>query len=224
MRFLDMIKKIPTKRIRNPEKTRAKLLDATIDLISEKGPHSLSVIEAARVAKVSRGIAYHHFKDRNHLLREAMNVVAHRLEGRAKRRKGASLHDRVLYSTLFVFENPDICRLMITEAIAGKNLDRQHPMVKFDIKLLQDLISSGQGRTDLDPEIVAYISIGTIGAVLMLREQYKGEDMDALAERFTNEWISILTNGIFARGVNAQSLKYSTAPPPPARSKTTRRR
>jgi AcrR family transcriptional regulator len=39
------------KRTRNPIETRAKLLQATIDLVTEKGPEALSLKEAARRAK-----------------------------------------------------------------------------------------------------------------------------------------------------------------------------
>jgi len=213
-------KRRTTKRPNNPEETRAMLLNATIELVAAKGLYAVSVLDVARRAKVSRGIAYHHYKDRDHLLREAMNLVAHRLEVGVKRLDGASLHDRVLYSTKFVFENPEICKLMMADALVGKTLDRGHPMVQLDIKMLRDLISRGQARAGLDAEIVTYIALGSIGAALMLREQHKDGDMDALAERFTNEWISILGSGIFADGVNIEALKRLSAPPPAARLKT----
>src|SRR3546814_19457829 len=65
-------KSTPSKtRTRKPEQTRAKLLQATIDLLADKGADALSLKEAARIAKVSRGVAYQHFQDRDHLLREA---------------------------------------------------------------------------------------------------------------------------------------------------------
>src|SRR3546814_6819334 len=63
---LPMKKSAPSKtRTRNPEQTRAKLLQATIDLLADKGADALSLKEAARIAKVSRGVAYQHFQDRS---------------------------------------------------------------------------------------------------------------------------------------------------------------
>src|ERR1700743_3524324 len=61
----------PKKRVRDPVLTRAKLLQATIELVTEKGAAALSLKEAARRAKVSRGVAYLHFDDREQLLHEA---------------------------------------------------------------------------------------------------------------------------------------------------------
>ncbi|HEY9546386.1 MAG TPA: TetR/AcrR family transcriptional regulator, partial [Solimonas sp.] len=75
-----MKKSAPSKtRTRNPEQTRAKLLQATIDLLADKGADALSLKEAARIAKVSRGVAYQHFQDRDHLLREAKAWLSDRL-------------------------------------------------------------------------------------------------------------------------------------------------
>src|SRR3546814_8466211 len=49
---LPMKKSAPSKtRTRNPEQTRAKLLQATIDLLADKGADALSLKEAARIAK-----------------------------------------------------------------------------------------------------------------------------------------------------------------------------
>src|SRR3546814_21175007 len=77
---LPMKKSAPSKtRTRNPEQTRAKLLQATIDLLADKGADALSLKEAARIAKVSRGVAYQHFQDRDHLLREAKAWLSDRL-------------------------------------------------------------------------------------------------------------------------------------------------
>ena len=66
-------------RIRNPQQTRAKLLKATADLVAAKGSDALSLKEAARVAKVSRGVVYQHFDDREHLLREAQSWLLKQL-------------------------------------------------------------------------------------------------------------------------------------------------
>ena len=189
-----------TKRVRDPEATRTKLLQATIDLVSEKGSDALSLKEAALRAKVSRGVAYLHFDDRDQLLNEAKAWIAGRLKDGVERfEPDASLHDRTLHNTKLILSHPEASKLIITAAMAGTDLDRQHPLYKIVLKMLQELKASGKARADLDLEILTYIFFGSIASTIMLGQQRKGDDLDELAERFTNEWNRILQEGIFTK-------------------------
>lgn len=49
---------------------RAKLIEATRQLVEEKGPDHFSVSEACRLAGVSTAAPYKHFKDRSEMLRD----------------------------------------------------------------------------------------------------------------------------------------------------------
>jgi AcrR family transcriptional regulator len=188
------------KRTRNPLKTRAKLLQATIDLVGEKGAEALSLKEAALRANVSRGAAYMHFDDRDQLLSEAQTWISERLQEGVKRfDRSASMHDRILYTTKLVLEHPEASKLMITAALAGKDLDPQHPLYKLVSKMLKQHTASGIARAGIDLEIMTYIQLGSIATTIMLGEQHRGGDLNELAERFTNEWIRILRGGIFAQ-------------------------
>ncbi|HTV96169.1 MAG TPA: TetR/AcrR family transcriptional regulator [Steroidobacteraceae bacterium] len=188
------------RRVRNPTQTRAKLLQATVDLVSDKGLEALSLKEAAQKANLSRGVAYQHFRDRDHLLSEAKAWISGRLQDGVTRFVDAPMHDRVLYTTKLVLENPVASKLMIADALAGRDLDPHHPLYKLVMKMLRQLIASGSARADIDLEIMTYIMLGTIATTIMLGEQHKGGDLDALAERFTKEWRHILRDGIFAKG------------------------
>ena len=50
---------------------RQALVDATLDLVIEKGPQGFTIAEAARKAGVSPGAPYRHFKGRDEILEEA---------------------------------------------------------------------------------------------------------------------------------------------------------
>jgi AcrR family transcriptional regulator len=194
------------KRIRNPVVTRAKLLQATIELVSEKGAAALSLKEAARRANVSRGVAYMHFEDRNQLLNEAQTWISEGLQDGVKRfDKTASLHDRTFYTTKLVLSHPEASKLMITAALGGTTLNREHPLYKLVLNMLKELRESGKTRADFDLEIMAYIMFGSIASTIMLGEQRKGDDLDDLAERFTKEWVAVMRKGIFARGAGGKS-------------------
>ena len=187
-------------RIRNPAKTRAKLLQATIDLVGEKGAESLSLREAARRANVSRGIAYWHFDDRDQLLNEAKAWISEQLQQGVKRfDRSASLHDRTLYTTKLVLEHPQASKLLIMAALAGRDLDPHHQLYKLVSQMLRELKTRGGARPDVDLEIMTYIMLGSLATTIMLGAQHKGGDMNKLAERFTNEWNRILNEGILVQ-------------------------
>jgi AcrR family transcriptional regulator len=209
----------PKKRVRNPVQTRSKLLQATIDLVTEKGADALSLKEAAIRANVSRGVAYLHFHDRDHLLDEAQHWIANRLRDGMKRLDGESMHDRTLYTTKVVLENPAASKLMITSALAGKELDRNGGLYKLVTKMLAELKDRGKVRRDFDSEVLTYIMFGSIAATLMLAEQNKGGDMDELAERFTKEWNRVLNDGIFVKRNPAKARPPSA----PAKRRATRK-
>ena len=188
-------------RIRNPVQTRAKLMRATMELVTEKGAAALSLKEAARRAKVSRGVAYLHFEDREQLLNEARRWISEGLQDGVKRfESDASLHDRTFYTTKLVLDHPEAAQLMITGAMAGADLDRQHPLHKLVLGMLREFKGSGKAPADLDVEVLTYIMFGSIASTLIFGAQHKGEAVDSLAERFANEWNRILQEGIFVQG------------------------
>ena len=188
-------------RMRNPVETRAKILRATMELVSEKGADALSLKEAARRAKVSRGVAYLHFEDREQLLSEAKRWISEGLQDGVKRfENDASLQDRTFYTTKLVLDHPEASKLMITGAMGGADLDRHHPLYKLVLDMLRGFKKSGKSRADLDVEVLTYIMFGSIAATIMFGAQRKGDEVNRLAERFANEWSRILQEGIFARG------------------------
>ena len=50
---------------------RQALVDATLDLIVEKGPQGFTIAEAARRAEVSPAAPYRHFKSKEEIIAEA---------------------------------------------------------------------------------------------------------------------------------------------------------
>lgn len=193
------------KRVRNPVATRTKLLQATIELVTEKGAAALSLKEAARRAQVSRGVAYLHFDDRKQLLNEAKTWISEGLLNGVKRlRDNPSLHDRTFNTTKLILTHPQASNLMITGAMGGADLDRQHPLYRLLLSMLKELKETGQARADMDLEILTCILFGSIAATIMFSAQRKGDDLDWLAERFTNEWNRILQEGIFTVSANGR--------------------
>ena len=189
-------------RTRNPEQTRAKLLQATIDLLADKGADALSMKEVARVAKVSRGVAYQHFEHRDHLLSEAKTWLSERLlESLAGERTPESTEDRVFLAARLVLNNREASRVMLADAMAGKELRTDQPVYRLLIVALQQFTASGRARPGTDLEMLSFILLGSIASIIMLSYHHDG-DIDSLARRFTDEYTRILREGIFGKNLD----------------------
>ena len=187
------------KRIRNPRLTREKLLQATLDLVAEKGVEALSMKEAALRAEVSRSVAYLHFEDREHLLKEAKAWISEGLQQHVKRSgKDETLYERVLYTTKLIMKNPVASKVMMLDALAGGEFDLCDPLYSAVSERLNKIKAAGGLEHDVDVEIMSYIHLGgSIASALLLRDQHKGDDPDDLAERFAREWTRVLESGMF---------------------------
>lgn len=56
---------------RDPDATRQRVLDVTIDLLEEAGEGQVRIADVSARADVSVGAIYHHFRDREHLVASA---------------------------------------------------------------------------------------------------------------------------------------------------------
>jgi AcrR family transcriptional regulator len=210
-------------RVRNPGKTREKLLQATVDLLAEKGPDALSLKEAARNANVSRGVAYQHFEDKDHLLAEAKAWISDRLFDSAKdiqpalKKKNVQsvMEERVSASAKIVLNNRDAARLLIVDALAGKALDTGHPLYKMVVADLEALKASGGVRKDADIEMLTYILLGAVSTTIMLSHIPNAGTPDQLAERFSAEWTRLLRDGMIDK-----AAPQKTAAKPKTRGRT----
>jgi AcrR family transcriptional regulator len=184
-------------RIRNPKETRAKLLKATVDLVAAKGSEALSLKEAARVAKVSRGVVYQHFDDREHLLREAKTWLLKQLTESVKAMDSRTMEEHVRQVAELVLSNPDASMLLVTDAMAGRARN-DHPLFKLAVRTLGEFKDSRAAPKGIDVDILSYIMLGSLASMIMLSRSSKG-DTQALIQRYTDEWTRILRGGLFAK-------------------------
>lgn len=198
------VKKSPTRkpRIRNPALTRARLLQATVEILGQKGADGLSIKEAARLAKVSRGVAYQHFEHREHLLTEAKGWMTARLLESMQAGDPNTADEVLLHTTRLILQNRDAAALLITDAIAGRDLSLDHPINRWMQQALQQMKSSGEARADIDIEILSYIFLGMVSTLIML-SRLPGSDAEELAQRFAKEFSSFMRQGIYAQAGRA---------------------
>jgi len=184
-------------RIRNPVQTRARLLRATVELLARKGPDGLSIKEAAELAEVSRGVAYQHFEDREHLLREAKGWITERLLESMQEGSVAKADDMMLHVARLVMQNRDAVTLLVSDAIAGRELSPNHPITRIVRQSLERLKGTGEARADIDIDILAYIFLGMTSTLVML-SRIPDADQEALAQRFARELSGFMRHGILS--------------------------
>lgn len=186
--------------IRDPARTRAKLLQATIDLLAKKGADALSLKEAAQLANVSRAVAYKHFADRDHLLREARGWISSQLLEAARDIQpmpGTEAVEKHVHRVAsLVLNNREAARLLIGDALVGKALEVGHPLYQMVVKDLEVFKASGLARRDFDVKILSYIMLGTIATLIMLSHLPHAGGPERLAKRFSVEWSNMLVKGL----------------------------
>jgi AcrR family transcriptional regulator len=199
-------------RIKNPENTRIKLLQATVDLVAKKGADALEMKEVASTANVSRAVAYRHFADRDHLLREAKQWLSDRLLESVTEPQSNSLEDQIYEAAKLVLGNREASRLWVADALDGKAHDPDHPLYKTLIQSLEHLKVSNKARSDIDVEVLTSIMLGVVATLIIHgQQQKKNADIDDVARRFSAEWTRILSRGLFIDGEQPAAKKSSAA-------------
>lgn len=183
----------PQKRIRNPQLTRVKILNATLELVAEKGVEALSMKEAAKRAGVSRSVAYMHFDDRDHLLKVANSTVSERLMSEMTSFDAKdTLYERVFNLAKIILENPEAAKILMVDSLNGSRLNRNDPLFTTIYDILKELQTLGVFSSEADLEVSAYLHLSSIMTVLLLREQYREASVNEIAERYTKEWSRML--------------------------------
>lgn len=182
--------------IRNPELTRARLLQATVEILARKGPDGVSLKDAATLANVSRGVAYQHFEHREHLLREAKEWITVRLLESIQKEAVSDPDEVLLNATRLILQNRDAATLLIADAMAGRDLSPKHPINRLIRMSIERMQAAGEARADLDIDIVSYIFLGMTSTLVML-SRLPDSDPEDLAQRFAREFSAFMNQGVF---------------------------
>jgi AcrR family transcriptional regulator len=186
---------------------RRALLDATLLLVQERGPHGFTLRAAARAAGVTPAAAYHHFEDKDALLaavaEEGFELFAKALEAAAQA-PASSASERsgnvaVAY-VVFAVENPTLFRVMVGLGVGARS--QKGPLrvlaistYKFMRATLIDGLQEGGRQNISNAEVLGWWSVvhglaflaidGNLGAVRSPKgvEVVVRRVIDALAQR-----------------------------------------
>jgi len=161
------------RRKRDPETTRAAILEAAKTVLARDGAEGLSVSTVAKVAGVNRGTAYQHFQLKEDLVRATLDSVSHQLldavfegggpdgevpEGQLKpdRDHMDEVIERMAAFNMrlaeYAIENSDLCRVWLFDVLSREN-PRQDVFYKRFEQAVQTLAESDAGIEDVDVEV-----------------------------------------------------------------------
>lgn len=137
---------------------RTAILDAAVELISERGAAKLSLRECARRAGVSHAAPYRHFPSKDHLLLAIAEDGFAKLyaAGRAAMADLTDPRDRLdaygIAYVRFALEHPVHLRVMFTAELDPTLADSDDPQLAFE--LIRDTAAAVAGP-DVDPDAAA---------------------------------------------------------------------
>lgn len=201
-----------TPRRRDPEGTRAAILDAAEQLLLQRGVAETSMTEVARKARVTKSLIHHYFGSKDALWTEVKRrrfkgYVDDQLEELTPAVEGAPASaEAVLQASIerffrFLSRNPDTVRLFARMWLEGDatldDLDRQVTMAGVDaIRCAQQ---AGQVRADVDPlhviGVFACASLGWFGFRHVSSEATADRD-----EAFLRDLVRIFFRGALPSG------------------------
>ena len=116
------------RRPRDPEATRAAILEAACALLAKDGSEGVSLSAVAHLANVNRGTAYQHFETREKLLEATADWVSDKMfravygdpetigERRIELVDIADVNERL---ASFAMENPELCRIWFLQTLSS---------------------------------------------------------------------------------------------------------
>lgn len=148
---------------RNPELTRAKLLEVAISEFARKGYHGVAVDDIVDKAGYNKRMVYHYFGSKQKIYQEAILHVYSRLEtletAIAAEHKDPRIRLTNLFASYFDFlqQNPEFFRILLWEnlnkgmGISGnERILRKDPVLVQFRKIINEGVEAGIFRSGLD--------------------------------------------------------------------------
>jgi AcrR family transcriptional regulator len=165
---------------RDPERTRAAILEAATAEFTSKGLGGARVDEIARRARANKRMIYHYFRDKEGLY---LAVLEAAYTGIRTAERGLRLADKdpvegmrelVLFTWHYFIDHPEFLSLLGTENLhraaylkrSKKIRDLHSPLVGMIADLLERGAKQGVFRREVDP-VDLYISIAALGFFYM---------------------------------------------------------
>lgn len=132
---------------RNREATQNAILEATSQLIAEKGVDGFAMSEVAERGKINRALIYHYYQNRDNLVFETIRYIVQRYEAL----HGSSGADALERSVRMHIEHPEISRFFFHLLLNGRPIPRLSSRMLQRIDELEKLKEQSGGAVKVDP-------------------------------------------------------------------------
>jgi len=198
---------------RDPEATRAALVEAAEEIFLKKGFGNTSLSEIAKRAGITKSLIHHYFGSKEGLWREVktrrfMHYAQRQMEMLQQAQPSAELlKASVAFYFDFLRRNPQIVRVlawMFLEQDQKECMDIDRELIAQGVENIRATQALGQLRKDIDPRFIVFVFIGLCQHWFQDKGHFMesfgtqglGEDLD---EAYLGTIIKIFFEGILPR-------------------------
>jgi TetR/AcrR family transcriptional regulator len=198
---------------RDPEATRAALVEAAEDIFLQKGFGNTSLSQIAKRAGITKSLIHHYFGSKEGLWREVktqrfIQYAQRQMEMLEQAQPSAELlKASVAFYFDFLRRNPQIVRVlawMFLEQDQKECMDIDRELIAQGVEKIRAAQELGQLRKDIDPRFIVFVFIGLCQHWFQDKGHFKesfgtqglGEDLD---EAYLGTIIKIFFEGILPR-------------------------
>ena len=191
------------RRRRDPDGTRAAILEAAGALLAKDGPEGLSVSQVAQLAKVNRGTAYQHFQTREQLLEATTGWVSEQLVeavfGNAAIGTTVEHIDPqgvIDHMVDFAMRNPELGRAWLFQLLSSPH-PANDPFWKHYRLRFQKFAKSDSAQAGIDVDVhTVLMLVGTFLWPVWARAHTRtAKDRELMAKRYSQEVLRLSLYG-----------------------------
>jgi AcrR family transcriptional regulator len=203
-----MTKQQRIRRPRDPQATRAVILEAACTLLAKDGPEGISLSQVALLAGVNRGTAYQHFADREQLIAETLAYVSDKLyravlgEPEAERDvERVSVVDVGERLASFAMDNPELCRVWLLQILSAPD-PTADPFWREYAGSIGRFAATDMAQPGIDVEVWSIITLAGnfLWPIWARAHSHGAEERAALSHRFAREMLRLSLHGTLQAG------------------------
>lgn len=170
------------KRKRDPEATRAAILDAAQKLFLERGYGEVAISEIARAAGVTKSLIHHHFGSKHELweeVREGLFDAYCELQEEMLE-QATEPSAELLWRSLddycrFLYEHPELSRVFAWTALQCQDhvRVREKALHNLGAQAIGEAQKAGRLRSDIDPRLVLAVFMAVVEHWALFRERLR---------------------------------------------------
>lgn len=194
-----------TRRPRDPQATRAAILEASCSLLAKDGPEGISLSEVALLAGVNRGTAYQHFETREKLIEETIAFVSDKLfravlgdPEAAQEREVEKVDMMDVTSRLadFAMENPELCRIWLLQILSAPE-PAADPFWREYAGSIARFAKTDMAQPHIDVEVFSILTLAGnfLWPVWARSHAHNDTQRQDLAQRFAKEMLRLSLYG-----------------------------